>query len=132
MQCFLSLFVAMVFAQNPESPPAGFPSLRQSSPYYPNPYGPVIPILRQHSNAEPGQSYNWGFEAANGITAEESGNIIPLGPELADKQVTGSFSYISPEGIPVSVRYYADSNGFRPQVSIQQGGYRFPGQVQQP
>ncbi|KAK5646589.1 hypothetical protein RI129_005053 [Pyrocoelia pectoralis] len=136
------LFVAMVATQSPDlisqSGLSGFPTRGQFSPYYQNPYsssssyaGPQIPILRQFSNAEPGLSYQWGFETANGITAEESANIIPVGPELAEKQVTGRYGYTSPEGIPINVQYVADGNGFRPQVLIQ-GGYPLPGHVQQP
>ncbi|KAF5298371.1 hypothetical protein FQR65_LT01149 [Abscondita terminalis] len=81
------------------------------------PYAGVqIPILAQNQDVDPASGYQWSFASANGINAEESGTIIPLSPDLADKQVRGSYNYVSLEGIPVSVTYYSDATGFHPQV----------------
>ncbi|KAK4880466.1 hypothetical protein RN001_008612 [Aquatica leii] len=83
--------------------------------------GVEIPILKQTQDIDAATGYQWSFSSGNGINAEETATIIPLGPELADKQVRGSYSYVSLEGIPVSVTYYADATGFHPEVNFHIG-----------
>ncbi|KAH8415579.1 hypothetical protein KR222_005619, partial [Zaprionus bogoriensis] len=45
------------------------------------------------------------FSSSNGIESQQSGN--------ANGQV-GRFSYVGPDGIPITVTYTADENGFHP------------------
>ncbi|XP_037720039.1 pupal cuticle protein Edg-78E [Drosophila subpulchrella] len=64
-------------------------------------------ITRQDvDSADPEGNYNYAFETSNGIQAQESGN---------SNGATGNSNYISPEGIPISLTYIADENGFQPQ-----------------
>lgn len=57
----------------------------------------------------------FSYEAGNGITADEQGQLKNAGnPQLEAMQAQGQFSYTSPEGIPIKVTYIADENGFRP------------------
>ncbi|KAF5293140.1 hypothetical protein FQA39_LY13750 [Lamprigera yunnana] len=84
-------------------------------PYHPQEY---VAILKQNQNSEPSGNYQWDFAAANGITAYENAEIVPLGPEQASKTVTGGYQYTSLEGIPVEVTYTADENGFHPHVVV--------------
>lgn len=52
------------------------------------------------------------YETANGIAAQEQGYLKNLGVKDAEAQVAqGSFSYTSPEGIPITITYVADENG---------------------
>lgn len=44
---------------------------------------------------------------------EESGYVKNRGSQNEAETVQGSFSYTSPEGQPISLRYIADENGFR-------------------
>lgn len=56
------------------------------------------------------ESYGYELETDNGIRQSEQGK--------AGKFAQGGYSYISPEGIPVSVVYVADENGFHPESDL--------------
>ena len=56
--------------------------------------------------------YHFSYETGNGIQAQEQGYLKNPGIKDAEAQVAqGSFSYTSPEGIPISISYVADENG---------------------
>jgi hypothetical protein len=57
------------------------------------------------------------FETGDGTKAEQSGQLKNLGPNDDGESVTGSFSYVAPDGVTYSVTYIADENGFQPQGS---------------
>jgi len=57
------------------------------------------------------------FEIGDGTKAEQSGQLKNLGPNDDGESVTGSFSYVAPDGVTYSVTYIADENGFQPQGS---------------
>jgi hypothetical protein len=59
----------------------------------------------------------YSFETGDGTKAEQSGQLKNLGPDDDGEVVTGSFSYVAPDGITYSVTYTADENGFQPQGS---------------
>ncbi|XP_016955536.1 pupal cuticle protein Edg-78E [Drosophila biarmipes] len=64
-------------------------------------------ITRQDVDpADPEGNYSYAYETSNGIQTQEAGNA---------NGASGSHSYISPEGIPISLTYTADENGFQPQ-----------------
>ncbi|KAF2906081.1 hypothetical protein ILUMI_00092, partial [Ignelater luminosus] len=83
------------------------------APYYHS--GPQIPILRQSQDSREDGSYQWSYETANGIAAQEQAQIRALGPEQGLKSAQGSYSYTAPDGTPISLSYIADENGFQPQ-----------------
>lgn len=57
-------------------------------------------------------SFFHSYETGNGIAAQEQGYLKNAGVKDAEAQVAqGSFTYTSPEGIPISVSYIADENG---------------------
>lgn len=60
------------------------------------------------------------YETNNGIAAQEQGTPRNLGgnPPAIPVVAQGSYAYTSPEGVPVSITYTADENGFRPEVSL--------------
>ncbi|XP_063361331.1 endocuticle structural glycoprotein SgAbd-2-like [Cydia amplana] len=74
----------------------------------------VIPIVRQSQEVNFDGSYQYSYETGNGITAQEQGYLKNAGVKDAEAQVAqGSYSYTSPEGIPITITYVADENGFR-------------------
>jgi len=61
-------------------------------------------------------SFSYFYSAADGTQAQAQGYVKNLGLsdgiEPASAQVIqGSYSYTSPEGTPITVRYIADENG---------------------
>ncbi|XP_046734484.1 uncharacterized protein LOC124404421 [Diprion similis] len=78
--------------------------------------GPVktyAEILKQtnHPNLGDGE-YSFSFETADGVQREEVGKLKKVGDELVTV-VQGRYSYSSPEGLAIDVRYTADENGAR-------------------
>ncbi|KAL2714263.1 endocuticle structural glycoprotein SgAbd-8-like isoform X2 [Vespula squamosa] len=75
----------------------------------------LIRIVKQRvSEPAPDGSYSYEYETANGIQAAEQAQVNVQGDVLL-KQVTGSFTYTSPDGTPIHVTYTADANGFHPE-----------------
>ncbi|XP_035738870.1 endocuticle structural glycoprotein SgAbd-8-like [Vespa mandarinia] len=75
----------------------------------------VVQIVKQRvSEPAPDGSYNYEYETANGIQVAEEAQVN-VGGDVLLKHVTGSFTYTSPEGLPIHVTYTADENGFHPQ-----------------
>ncbi|GJQ69749.1 hypothetical protein Trydic_g22311 [Trypoxylus dichotomus] len=74
---------------------------------------PYVGIVRQTSDINPDGSYQYGYEAENGINVEETGrpSNLPENPVVS----TGSFKYTGTDGVPYSIQYVADENGFQPQ-----------------
>ncbi|XP_023943615.2 endocuticle structural glycoprotein SgAbd-2 [Bicyclus anynana] len=86
----------------------------QFNQYQTQPQYQVIPIVRQNQEINPDGSYQWSYETGNGIQAQEQGYLKNAGIKDAEAQVAqGSYSYTGPEGIPITVTYIADENGFR-------------------
>lgn len=56
----------------------------------------------------------YSYETANGITAQEQGYLKPNMPGGPGEAVSGSYSYVSPDGQVITVTYTADENGFVP------------------
>lgn len=85
-----------------------------------------IPITSLSQKIVGSQSNDISYSTGNGITVsdktesqnrpstyeDEQGNLIQTDSTLVK---SGSFSYTSPEGIPISLNYIADENGYRPQ-----------------
>ncbi|KAI4465711.1 cuticle protein [Holotrichia oblita] len=81
--------------------------------YRPSSPGQVATILRQANDVNPDGSYQWSFEADNGISAQEQGRLG--GGNEPAIQAQGGFQYTAPDGSPISLTYVADENGFQPQ-----------------
>ncbi|KAI8040243.1 pupal cuticle protein Edg-78E [Drosophila gunungcola] len=64
-------------------------------------------IIRADINPSDAEgNYNYAYETSNGIQVQEAGNA---------NGVSGSSSFIAPDGTPISLSYVADENGFQPQ-----------------
>ncbi|XP_026328502.1 larval cuticle protein LCP-22-like [Hyposmocoma kahamanoa] len=101
----------------------------KSQPYRPAPVAPVpsrvsysgdarnAQILKADSDIGPDGSYNYYYETDNGIAAQAQGTPRNFGgnPPLVPVVAQGSFSWTSPEGVPVAITYVADENGYQPQ-----------------
>ncbi|XP_058819535.1 larval cuticle protein LCP-17-like [Topomyia yanbarensis] len=86
----------------------------------------TAPIVSDTSDIKPDGSFQYSYETGNGIKAESQGSLksvqVPKadgsGTEEAQALVqTGSFSYKSPDGTPIELKYTADENGFHPEGS---------------
>ncbi|XP_077302952.1 endocuticle structural glycoprotein SgAbd-2-like [Arctopsyche grandis] len=76
--------------------------------------GQIIPIVRQSQDVNHDGSYQYSYETGNGIQAQEQGYLKNAGIKDQEAQVAqGSYSYTGPDGIPITVTYIADENGFR-------------------
>jgi hypothetical protein len=60
----------------------------------------------QNQVVNPDGSYSYVYRTSNGINAEESG--------IGGVSASGSYDFISSDGVPVQISYVADENGYRP------------------
>lgn len=60
--------------------------------------------------------YERSFETGHGIIVDESGSQKQVGPKPEEVGAisSGSYSYTSPDGSLITVRWVADENGFQP------------------
>lgn len=72
-----------------------------------------IAIVKQSQDVHP-EGYEFSYETANGIKAEESGALKNAGGEEESIAVQGTFEYTAPDGTPVRMTYIADENGYQP------------------
>ncbi|XP_059620308.1 endocuticle structural glycoprotein SgAbd-2-like [Phlebotomus argentipes] len=87
-----------------------------------------VPILRYTESVGQDGSFNFSYEAGNGINVEGAGftkraQVPRIDPETGAESgfeeqdvlvQTGSYSYTAPDGTPIHVQYIADENGFQP------------------
>ncbi|XP_047469444.1 cuticle protein CP14.6-like [Penaeus chinensis] len=73
-----------------------------------------VPILKDDRVHEEDETYNFDFEAANGISFSQAGS-----PDTDEDAVikAGEYSYTAPDGTEIHVRFVADENGFQPRVT---------------
>ncbi|KAK9512457.1 hypothetical protein O3M35_000888 [Rhynocoris fuscipes] len=85
--------------------------------YKPQP-GEPIAIVSQVNDFNPDGSYQWSYETANGIKADEQGSLKPAqDPKDGNVVVVkGQYSYTAPDGQLIQVVYVSDDvGGFQPQ-----------------
>ncbi|XP_027208962.1 cuticle protein AMP1A-like [Penaeus vannamei] len=87
-----------------------------------------VPILKDDRVHEDDGTFNFDFEAANGIRVSQAGS--PDGDEDAVVKA-GEYSYTAPDGTPVVVKYVADENGFQPQSDLLPVAPEFPHPIPQ-
>ncbi|XP_034946163.1 endocuticle structural glycoprotein SgAbd-8-like [Chelonus insularis] len=76
----------------------------------------VIPIVSQSQDGpNPDGSYKWSYESGNGIKAQEEGQLENAGTENEAMKAVGEFSYTGDDGVPISLKYDADKDGFKPE-----------------
>ncbi|XP_018574964.1 endocuticle structural glycoprotein SgAbd-8-like [Anoplophora glabripennis] len=89
---------------------SGVRPLRQSQPP-----GQAANIIRESNEVNIDGSYQWSFEADNGISAQESGQIKNANSQDPIEEAQGSFQYTGPDGAAIQLQYVANENGFQPQ-----------------
>lgn len=73
-----------------------------------------IPIVHSELIQSNDGNFKYGYESGNGIVVQEEGHVKNFGSKDHEANVAhGSYSYIDPHGVPVSVSYVADENGFQ-------------------
>ncbi|XP_073980092.1 endocuticle structural glycoprotein SgAbd-2-like [Rhodnius prolixus] len=72
-------------------------------------------ILRQEQDTQFDGSFNYAYETENGINGQASGLLKNAGREDEAISVEGTFSWTSPEGVPITITYIADEDGYRAQ-----------------
>ena len=86
-------------------------------PQQPSPYANIVNVRSSSDNNEDG-SFRWSYENSDGSVAQQDGyikNPQEPDPEQRIQVIQGSYSYTSPEGVPITVTYVADENGFNAQ-----------------
>lgn len=58
------------------------------------------------------------YETDHGIIVESSGFLKNAGTPDEIQVIQGSYTYYSPEGLPIITTYIADENGFQVQVFV--------------
>ncbi|XP_055845757.1 uncharacterized protein LOC129911826 [Episyrphus balteatus] len=80
-----------------------------------------VQVIRNILDVQP-ESYSYGYELGNGISAQESGSL--KNPEAISAQ--GSYQFTAPDGQVVKVSYVADENGFQPSSDLLPVGPEIP------
>jgi len=78
-------------------------------------YADIYSLRSESDNQEDG-TFRWAYENSDGSKAQQDGyvkNPQEQDPEKRIQAIQGSYSYTSPEGIPITVTYVADENGFQ-------------------
>ncbi|XP_069187026.1 cuticle protein AMP1A-like [Procambarus clarkii] len=88
----------------------------------------VVPILKDERVHEDDGRYNVEVETGNGIVISQSGS--PEG-ESGAISAAGEFSYTSPEGTPVKLKFVANANGFQPESDLLPVAPEFPHPIPQ-
>ncbi|CAL8102798.1 unnamed protein product [Orchesella dallaii] len=77
-----------------------------------------IVITRSESENNGDGTFKWASETSDGTKLQQSGYIKPgPDPESPIQVIEGSYSYISPEGEQIDLKYIADENGFQPDAA---------------
>lgn len=61
--------------------------------------------MEQNQVVNPEGTYSYVYRTSNGINAEENG--------IGGVSATGSYDFVSSDGVPISIQYEADENGYR-------------------
>ncbi|KAG5865660.1 hypothetical protein JTB14_022804 [Gonioctena quinquepunctata] len=72
-------------------------------------------ILKYDFDNEGTGFYRYSFDTSDGISKQETGELVNAGRKDESVKVSGSFSYPGPDGIMYEVRYTADDQGFHPE-----------------
>lgn len=59
--------------------------------------------------------FTFRYETSNGISAEETGQVVNEGQKDEYTVVVGQFKYTGLDGVTYLVTYTADKDGFRPE-----------------
>jgi hypothetical protein len=72
-----------------------------------------VEITRSEFDDQGDGTFSWLSELSDGSKKQQSGKLKQIGTEQGI-ELTGSYSYTSPEGEKIELTYIADENGFQP------------------
>ncbi|ODM98267.1 Larval cuticle protein LCP-17 [Orchesella cincta] len=75
-----------------------------------------IVITRSENENNGDGTFRWVSELSDGTKLEQSGYVKDgPDPENPIQVIQGSYSYVSPDGEQINLKYIADENGFQPE-----------------
>ncbi|ALC41594.1 Cpr49Ad [Drosophila busckii] len=86
-------------------------------------YNPAVASAQARTVAESNEpntgsgAYAYSYETENGIQGEERAVPVHYTNGVQEQVVDGAYSFITPEGLRVTVKYQADANGYRPVIT---------------
>ena len=73
--------------------------------------GNQVPITSYQNEVNYDGSYQYSYTSGDGSQQQAKGYVKNVGQKDLAQVVQGSYSYISPDGTPITVNYIADENG---------------------
>ncbi|XP_037038456.1 cuticle protein CP14.6-like [Bradysia coprophila] len=86
-----------------------------------------IQVVRYENNNNDVGKYTYTYELSNGQIHSEAGALAEVGEGDEKVQVivvSGSYTFVGPDGITYWVNYTADENGYHPVVGTGPGGIK--------
>ncbi|CAB3243652.1 unnamed protein product [Arctia plantaginis] len=81
-----------------------------------------VQVLKLVSDNDGLGTYNFEYEQSDGSKRQEKGELRNAGAENEFVAMSGSYSWVGPDGVTYFVNYIADENGFRPTIEQGPGG----------
>ncbi|CAH2107393.1 unnamed protein product [Euphydryas editha] len=85
-------------------------------------YPQDVQILRYEYDTDDIGKYRYVFEQTDGQRQEQQGELKNVGSENEHIAVTGSYSWVGPDGVSYRITYVADENGYQPEIEEGPGG----------
>ncbi|XP_074029968.1 endocuticle structural glycoprotein ABD-4 isoform X1 [Leptinotarsa decemlineata] len=80
---------------------------------------PIAILKFENEGVNADGSYQWNYETANGIIAQEKGQVkAGENPEKIELEVSGSYEYTNEDGSKVQISYIANKDGYQPQGDV--------------
>jgi hypothetical protein len=97
-----------------------FAAVALARPQEPAPPAQNVTILKSSSTNDGQGTFMWSFEESDGTKAEQEGHTVPPMGDSTDsiQVISGSYSYVGPDGKTYSLTYVADQNGFQPKADF--------------
>ncbi|CAH0558124.1 unnamed protein product [Brassicogethes aeneus] len=70
-------------------------------------------ITRYDNDSDGTGAYSYNVETSDGFLKNEAAEVVNGGSDNQFLRVTGSYSYVGPDGVTYTVLYVADEYGFR-------------------
>lgn len=80
--------------------------------------GEITIISQEEHNNIGVDGYHFSYEQSDGQKREETAVLTNAGTDDEAMEVTGSFSFVSPDGKTYRVDYRADKDGFHPTITL--------------
>ncbi|XP_075970543.1 endocuticle structural glycoprotein SgAbd-5-like [Anticarsia gemmatalis] len=81
-----------------------------------------VQLLKYETDNDGLGTYNFVYEQSDGSKRDEKGELRNAGAEDEFVAMSGSYSWVGPDGETYRVNYIADENGFQPTIEQGPGG----------